>query len=60
MEEKKVLKELLESGYTSMNIKFAGYEIYGRDNDRILYDPQTDIKIVEYKMGYEITKESQN
>lgn len=51
MEQQK-LEELVKDGWNNTNSEFAGYHIYKRDNEAMLYDPKEDKVIVRYSCEF--------
>ena len=43
-----ILEDLIEIGYTRRG-RFADLHIYGKDEDRILYDPGVNKIVLSYK-----------
>ena len=42
------IEDLINKGWKNTNIKYSNYEIYKKDNQRILYDRGRDKVIVKY------------
>ena len=42
------IEDLVNKGWKSINIKYANYEIYKKDNQRVLYDKRKDKIITKY------------
>ena len=53
------LNNIIEEGFEVIHLSpLLNFEVYGKDDERILYDPSNDIIISRYvKIGKVITKE---
>lgn len=47
---KNTLRKIKNLGFEKLNTGYAGYEIYRKGKERIIYDPEADVIVTKYKM----------